>query len=227
MLRKKLYEMIINIEENGFATKLRRKRFLLFEDMVRKIDKKDKITVLDLGGTPSYWRQVYDIDKNPLNLGVTLLNINLAVCNESFFEYRRGDARFLHDMEENSFDIAFSNSMIEHVGDLTQQVMAVSEMKRVAKYLYLQTPNFFFPLEPHYQLFFVHWLPFSLKIKVLSRFYKKSNAYEIYLSDPINLLTKNDLRFLFDPKKFGIFPEKIFFLTKAFVVISKIINIHR
>lgn len=221
MIRQKLFEIIVNTEGHGYVTRIRKQRFRLFEGLVKKINKTDEVRILDVGGTLSYWKQVYDTEENPLNLKITLLNINGRNGDESFFEFRHGDARKLHDIKDNAYDICFSNSMIEHVGDFTQQFLAVAEMTRVAKHLYLQTPNFFFPLEPHYQLFFVHWLPFPLKVRILSIFDKTKNPYDTYLTNPVNLLTKKELRYLFDADKYNLYSEKKFFFTKSFVIISK------
>jgi hypothetical protein len=33
------------------------------------------------------------------------------------------------------------------------------ETVQVGRSYYLQTPNFWFPLEPHYGVPFIHWLP--------------------------------------------------------------------
>lgn len=64
------------------------------------------------------------------------------------------------------FDVVISNHVIEHVGDRTQQVKHLREIKRVMKpdgIVYLAVPNRWMLTEPHYKLRFLSWLPRSLR----------------------------------------------------------------
>ena len=62
-----------------------------------------------------------------------------------------------------AYDIGFSNSVIEHVGSWERQQQFASEMRRVAKSLWVQTPAYECPIEPHYMTPLVHYLPLSLQ----------------------------------------------------------------
>jgi hypothetical protein len=61
--------------------------------------------------------------------------------------------------EGDSFDLAFSNAVVEHVGGRDQQRRFVAELCRVAPRVFLSTPNRWFALETHTLLPFIHWLP--------------------------------------------------------------------
>jgi len=61
--------------------------------------------------------------------------------------------------EDGAFDVAFSNAVVEHVGDRADQRRFVAELCRVAPRVFLSTPNRWFPVETHTLLPFLHWLP--------------------------------------------------------------------
>lgn len=61
--------------------------------------------------------------------------------------------------EDDSFDIAFSNAVLEHVGGPKEQRRFVHELCRVAPRVFISTPNRRFPLEVHTLVPFLHWLP--------------------------------------------------------------------
>ena len=61
--------------------------------------------------------------------------------------------------EDDAFDVAFSNAVVEHVGGRDEQRRFVSELCRVAPRVFLSTPNRWFPVETHTLVPFVHWLP--------------------------------------------------------------------
>jgi len=61
--------------------------------------------------------------------------------------------------DDDAFDIAFSNAVIEHVGDLEDQRRLVAELCRVAPRVFLSTPNRWFPIESHTLVPLLHWLP--------------------------------------------------------------------
>lgn len=55
----------------------------------------------------------------------------------------------MKQFQDNEFDAVFSNSVIEHVGDYEAQRQMANEIMRVGKRYFVQTPNFYFPIEPH------------------------------------------------------------------------------
>jgi hypothetical protein len=61
--------------------------------------------------------------------------------------------------EDDSFDIAFSNAVLEHVGGREEQRRFVHELCRVAPKVFVSTPNRRFPVEVHTLVPFLHWLP--------------------------------------------------------------------
>jgi SAM-dependent methyltransferase len=69
---------------------------------------------------------------------------------------------------DGHFDLGFSNAVVEHVqGGREEQRRFVHELCRIAKRVYVTTPNRFFPLEVHTLIPFAHWLPRAARERVL------------------------------------------------------------
>lgn len=73
--------------------------------------------------------------------------------DKRFVEYP-GDIFPFHNGE---FDWVFSNAVIEHVGNRKDQILFLNEMLRVGKNVFFTTPNKYFPVESHTNVFFRHW----------------------------------------------------------------------
>jgi 2-polyprenyl-3-methyl-5-hydroxy-6-metoxy-1,4-benzoquinol methylase len=117
---------------------------------------------------------------------------------------------------DGEFDVAFSNSVIEHVPPELQAKFA-SEIGRVAKRYFVQTPNKFFPIEPHYQLPLFQFLPRRARMALNSRFslgWQGKGDWE-----EITLLSARDLRRLFPEAE--IRREKVLGLSKSLIAVRR------
>jgi hypothetical protein len=120
--------------------------------------------ILDVGGAPETW------DLLPVRPRVTLLNTPRTKEEMSRAAgWVAGDGRAL-PFADGAFDIVFSNSVIEHVGDTASQRRFASEVTRVGRGFWVQTPNRRFPVEQHLLTPFVHWLPRAWQRWVVPRF---------------------------------------------------------
>lgn len=90
---------------------------------------------------------------------------------------------------DDSFDIVFSNAVIEHVGSREDQKLFLRELLRVSKRAFLTTPNRWFPFELHTRLPFLHWLPAPLFRAVLAKTSMKFYSRE----ENLNLLSAKEL----------------------------------
>lgn len=125
--------------------------------------------ILDVGGTSSYWNILPRQKLRDRNVHITLLNIdkfNVDPSAADVFESVAGDACDLSQYDSGAFDLVHSNSVIEHVGLWRNMEAMAKEVRRVGKAYYLQTPNFWFPVEPHYIFPFLHWLPMPWRIRI-------------------------------------------------------------
>ncbi len=199
---------------------LRQKRFDLFLELLKNSKVK---SLLDVGGVPEFWRDMQLKGKE--NLQISIFNLPEVIREykkDNNLGYFAGDACAMKQFKDKEFDFIFSNSVIEHVGDFTRQKMMADEIKRVGKNYLVQTPNFWFPFEPHFLMFGFQYLPLSMKAFLLRRFdlgwFKKVNDYNesLHLASSIRLLTKRDLLRLFPDA--AIVPEKILGLSKSFMI---------
>ena len=94
--------------------------------------------------------------------------------------------------EDDAFDVAFSNAVVEHVGSRDEQRRFVAELCRVAPRVFLSTPNRWFPLETHTLVPFVHWLPRPVAGRIFGALGKDGWKR-------VDLLTKRELLELFPP----------------------------
>jgi len=93
-------------------------------------------------------------------------------------------------LQSNQFDVVISNHVIEHIEN---QELHLKEIRRVLKkngICYLATPNWNFPVEPHYKIPLLHYLPQTIFNGVLKSFrlYKEN----IYLLSYRNMKKKFD-----------------------------------
>jgi len=154
--------MLIDIHAfyRPFMRRFRSRRMQFFASRFRV---SNDVRILDLGGTSFNWQF---IDSKPK---ITCVNLVPLHGDEPNFVYHVGDGRRLA-YSDNSFDIAFSNSVIEHVGDWADQQAFAREMRRVAPRYYVQTPNRKFFFEPHYLTPFIHFLPLGLQHRLARNF---------------------------------------------------------
>lgn len=132
--------------------------------------------ILDLGGTADYWRRVGFAWLEEHDIDVTCVNHIASEFGASEAEAVRlrcivGDGRDMADHADDSYHFVHSNSVVEHVGGWSDMRAFAREVRRLAPAYYVQTPNFWFPIDPHfYRLPFYHWLPVSLRAKLVRRF---------------------------------------------------------
>jgi SAM-dependent methyltransferase len=103
----------------------------------------------------------------------------------------QADATVRLPFDDDTFDLAYSSSVIEHLEPAQRSAFA-AELKRVARGWYVQTPAFSFPVEPHALLPFAHWLPPAIR----RPYWRLGVAGEW---EDIHLLRRRELERLFGP----------------------------
>jgi len=144
-----------------FLLFFRRKRMAQFVELFRIHDESE---ILDVGGAVFNWQIIEQQPK------VVLLNVDASVeCHDGRFSFVNGDARDL-PYADRQFKVVYSNSVIEHVGEPEDQKRFADEIRRVGTSYFVQTPNRYFPIEPHFLTIGLQFLPFSIKRRLLRWF---------------------------------------------------------
>ncbi len=216
---------------HSLGSRFRRKRFRRVEAMVRDVlSRQERCRIFDVGGTAVYWQLMAPELLRRCEITVSNLEHPEGGGQDSnvpaigTFTYHCGDGCDLNTIEDDSYDIAHSNSVVEHVGSFSQMLRFAGELRRVGRYYYVQTPNQWFPVEPHFGALFVHWLPLPLRARLLTwwgvGFLEKSatlsDAYARVES--INLIDRRGVRELFPDAI--VKRERLLLLTKSIIAMG-------
>jgi Methyltransferase domain len=153
----------------SFSNSRRGRRFEPFARLIEALGEElDRpVRIVDIGGTNLFWEQRGWAGRSD----VSIVLVNLAPENSKHenIEALPGDATSLSRFDDGSFDVVFSNSVIEHLATLDRQAMMAAEVRRLAPCYWVQTPNFWFPIEPHFLTPGWHWLPVRVRVALLRR----------------------------------------------------------
>lgn len=224
-MRKFLIGLANSTHINSFANKMRKKRFKIFLDFIKKIEAKYNrpLEILDIGGSENFWEMMGYL---PSQHNLTILNLHPCQCSYKNLRSVVGDARNMSQFPDMNFDVVFSNSVIEHLGTFEDQKKMANEIKRLAPFYFLQTPSYYFPIEQHFLFPFFHWFPKKIRIWMIMNFSlgwfdKNKNLDEATkLVDEIRLLKHHELKLLFPEAQ--IVKEKFLGLIKSYIVIKSL-----
>ena len=203
---------------DSLTSNLRRKRLSFFKSLTSSIA--TPLKILDVWGNQIFWENAVFKKQEDREVEITILNIQQM--NHPKFKCVVGDARNMNQFKDKEFDIVFSNSVIEHVGEYNDKRQMSNEVKRVGTRYFLQTPNLYFPIEPHFVFPFFQFLPIELRVWLLTHFNlgwrKKTTDKRKARSSvtSIRLLSKKELIELFPDAT--LYEEKFWGLTKSFIV---------
>jgi ubiquinone/menaquinone biosynthesis C-methylase UbiE len=160
-------------------------------------------------------------------VSITIVNIpgTTTPKNHGIFKFVEADCCDLSGFDDNSYHIAHSNSVIEHVGDWERMTQFARELARVAPKYFVQTPNYWFPIEPHFMTPFFQWLPEPVRMWLVLNFQlghrqRATSIDEAVRSvESVRLLNRKMVRALFENAE--VLTEKYFYLAKSFIAVKK------
>jgi SAM-dependent methyltransferase len=139
-------------------------------DFMRLCHPNPESSVLDVGflAVESYEAANFFLGEYPYPRSLTAAGIE--DCHElrtkyPLVEFVKYDGRRF-PFADKSFAVCHSNAFVEHVGDARRQRSFVSEMMRVAGRGFFITPNRWFPVELHTEIPLLHYLPWSLFVRI-------------------------------------------------------------
>lgn len=207
----------------SFSNSRRSRRFARFERVVDglKRGRSEPVRILDIGGTNAFWQNRGWADREDVH--VVLVNLEAETPLHANIDPQAGDATELSQFADGSFDVVFSNSVIEHLETFERQAAMAAEVRRLAPIYWVQTPNFWFPVEPHFLTPGWHWLPVRLRVALLRR---RRWGWRGPCPDPdqarelvkeIRLMRRSELRRLFPEAE--VTRERIGPFVKSFVAV--------
>jgi Methyltransferase domain len=215
--------MLAPSEAAVYGNRFRQQRLQRFLTIVDEIvAAKGTCRILDIGGKLAYWQAMYPLWRDRA-CHITLVNLVPEAVPEAQFTSVAGDARELGQFGDLTFDLVHSNSVIEHVGPWRDQCRMAQEVRRLAPRHFVQTPNFWFPVEPHFRTPFIHWLPEPWRVAIVMRracgFYPRARSADEarHILDDARLLDSKAMAELFPDA--AIERERIAGLTKSLIAI--------
>lgn len=214
---KLLRRIADNTRSNSLATSMRRRRFALFTSLLARVPR--PVSILDVGGTEGFWETMRFSGSDAAR--IVLLNLEATPTRSPNVESVVGDATDLREYAAGSFDVVFSNSVIEHVGDFAAQRRMAEAVMRVGRRYFVQTPNYYFPIEPHFLFVGFQWLPLEVRARLHHRLDLGWQKRAETLADArretarIRLLRRHEVCALFPGAT--LYEERILGMTKSFV----------
>jgi ubiquinone/menaquinone biosynthesis C-methylase UbiE len=166
----------------------------MYDRLLMETEISDGDTILDVGvaADVTYESSNYLEQWYPHKRAITAVGIDDAAFIEKLYGVRFVQASGLRlPFRDRTFDVVHSSAVLEHVGSLQNQIAFVQECCRVAcKWVFLTTPNRWFPVEFHTVMPLVHWLP-----KKTFRTLMRAVGYGFFADERnLNLLSGREIR---------------------------------
>jgi len=176
----------------------------------RARERRHRLFLAATGATPA--TRIVDVGCGPLGLRafgpeLDVTGVDIVPRPDYPGRFVTADATARLPFADGEFDLAYSNSVIEHLPPETRASFA-GELMRVARGWWVQTPAFGFPVEPHSLLPAAHWLPPAVR----RRYWRLGVAGP----EDIALLRRRELEALFGPP---VIAERVGPLSKSWIAV--------
>ncbi len=203
---------------SSFAGRARAARWRM---LLNRFPHFEEMRILDLGGTATAWSIA---PRRPQH--VTLVNISeQRSVDEGWMKLVVGDAcNPPEEVRREHYDLVYSNSAIEHLGGHVPRTAFAEVVRASGDHHWIQTPNRYFPIEPHWLFPGFQFLPVSTRSFICKNWRmgwysrpqgERSEVVESVLS--IELLSATEMaHYFFDSE---ILRERVAGVTKSFIAV--------
>jgi hypothetical protein len=148
--------------ESSMASRARNRRWA---QLIERFPEIEDMNVVDLGGTPEAWKVA---PRHPRRL--TLINVSEQTVAEPWITVVGADAcNPPPELAGAGFDLVYSNSVLEHLGGHARRAEFAEVVHRLAPHHWVQTPNRYFPVEPHFLFPGFQFLPVRARSMISDR----------------------------------------------------------
>ncbi|MDX1415560.1 MAG: hypothetical protein R3293_15300 [Candidatus Promineifilaceae bacterium] len=187
--------------------------------------------VLDIGGTVMYWKMNLQFVPKGIIERIDIVNLPprkdvMLEIDSVLLHSFAGNALNKSTLKQESYDVVYSNAVIEHVGNLRSQRLMAQNIQALGKYYWIQTPAKSFPIEPHFYFPFFAYLPLSVRTFLhqhlpLGFMGKEENWLEARMAcEETRLLTQREFHSLFE--KGDIIKERMFGFCKSYIATNMV-----
>jgi hypothetical protein len=180
----------------------------------------EAMSVLDLGGRVGMWLRA---PFRPAAIHI----VNLQAPPPEVPDWMRvdqGDACALGpEVTRNTYDLVFSNSVLEHVGGYAQRAQFADNVRVLAPQHWVQTPYRYFPIEPHWLFPGFQFLPLNVRTEISRRwplvhFPPESRAANTRRVMAVELIGRTEMRSYFPESR--LISEKTMGMTKSIIAVK-------
>lgn len=132
-----------------------------------------------------------DIDKTAIEMAKEYKKMSKILDDQLFVEIAQIENL---PFQDNFFDFIIVKDVFEHLSNELNLKKAIINIKRVLKeggFIFIETPNYFFPFEPHLKIISLPYFQNKFIIKILAKIYRRDEKFvdHLYLTKP-NMLEK-------------------------------------
>lgn len=178
--------------------------------------------VLDLGGLATAWLMA---PEQPKEL-VVLNRVPYPVPDSLKATVVQGDACDPPpEVAGQRFDLVYCNSLIEHVGGHARRQQLADVIRRLGDHHFVETPNRYFPIEPHWRFPLLQFLPVPARVEIVQRWHaggntswRRGRGHALDTVQDVELIGETSLRGYFPDS--DIVHEHFLGLTKSLIAVA-------